>query len=629
VRTQTTVSSVRRAGGRFFFLRTKPGSNVAALTVRDANATERVLLDPLASSGPKGSHASIDSFEASPDGRFVAVNLGEGGGEVTRIQLIETATGVRRPDAVERVFGIFPVSWLPDASGFFYTQMADPATARQGSDPLLGMRVRFHRLGTSVTADPVVLGPGVSERIPIKPRETPVMRIPAGSQWAVALVEMTRPEIRLCVARVSDLAGTGTPWRCVADYDDQVEDFAIHEDDLYLLSSRNAPNRRILRVPLERPRVADANVLVPESAEQPLTGIATARDALYLTSIDRGRDRLARVSYGDTSARPLALPNASGALTLVASPANAGAIVSAEDLTHPGVWYEFEPHSERFHDVNLRGTTALDLSHLITESVDVPSFDGSLVPLRIARLDTLHNDSSHVALLVGYAAYGTLSRLPFAPPLITILRGGAIVANCGARGGGEKGNGWYLAGKGPNKRNGVRDFIACGEYLIAHGYTSRSRLVAQSGSMGGILLGGAITERPDLFAAVCIDVGVLNPLRILEGVNGASQIDEIGDPRTEQGFRALLAMDPYQHIRDGVRYPAVLLSIGLNDHRVSTWHTGKFAARLQAASASGKPVLIRLDEDAGHTPAALTRDQVAALAADRLAFLFGQLGGLR
>src|SRR5262249_25182642 len=152
---------------------------------------------------------------------------------------------------------------------------------------------------------------------------------------------------------------------------------------------------------------------------------------------------------------------------------------------------------------------------------------------------------------------------------------------------------------GPNKPKGIRDFIACAEFLVDKGYTSKNRLTATGTSMGGVLVGRAITERPDLFGSAILDVGMLNVLRVLHGANGANQIAEIGDPETKDGFTAILAMDAYQNIRSGTQYPAVLANVGLNDGRVPPWNSGKFAARLQTLNPS-KTVLLRAEEDAGH-----------------------------
>lgn len=620
---QSDVFRVRRAGDRLFFLRTSPGSSLPQLVVHEPDGAERVLVDAGAPA-TDGSHASIDNFAASADGRLVAVNRARGGAEITGVAVLESSTGTELPDRIDRIWGEFEVYWLPDGTGFFYTQMAEPSAA-PGADPMLGMRVRFHRLGTVPAEDPVVIAPDAGT-LPLDRHEFPWVRIPAGGDVMLAFASGARRESRLCIARLADVLRRNPSWQCVADYDDLVEDAVVHGDALFLLTTKDAPNGRVIRVPVGRPALDGATIVIPESVDRVITGIDAARDALYVTVMQRGSDRVLRLPWGDQAVQELPAPLPAPTLSVAASTDQAGVIVSAENWTQPRTWYAWDPAAGHMRDLGLRTGAVTDRRDVVVESVEARSHDGAMVPLSIVHAGDLARDGSSPTLLLGYAGYGFVMQPTFFPELLQWLDRGGIFATCGARGGGEKGRAWYVAGKGPNKGNGVRDFIACAEYLSANGYSQPARIAAAGQSMGGVLVGGAITERPDAFGAAVIGVGILNPVRILEGVNGANQVPELGDPRTEEGFRSLLAMDPYHRIRDGVDYPAVLLTIGLNDNRVSPWHTGKFAARLQAASTSGRPVLIRTDEDAGHMSQSLTREQQAAETADTFAFIAWQLG---
>jgi prolyl oligopeptidase len=205
------------------------------------------------------------------------------------------------------------------------------------------------------------------------------------------------------------------------------------------------------------------------------------------------------------------------------------------------------------------------------------------------------------------------------------LERGAIFAVCHVRGGGEYGNAWHMAGYKLTKPNTWRDLIGCAKYLIARKYTSHSKLGIIGGSAGGITIGRAITEHPDLFAAATAEVGVMNPLRAQAYANGIVNVPEFGSVDTQAGFEDLYAMDSYLHVRNGVPYPAVLLTTGMNDPRVAPWMPAKMAARLQAASSSGKPVLLRVNYEGGHGFGA-TRKQEEDVYADFLSFFFWQFG---
>jgi prolyl oligopeptidase len=213
----------------------------------------------------------------------------------------------------------------------------------------------------------------------------------------------------------------------------------------------------------------------------------------------------------------------------------------------------------------------------------------------------------------------------FDPVSLAWLERGGVLAFAHVRGGGDFGKEWHLAGQKATKPNTWKDFIACCEYLVQKGYTTPAKLAGQGGSAGGVLIGRAITDRPDLFAAALINVGCTDAIRFETTANGVPNIQEFGTVATRAGFEGLLEMSAYAHVKDGVKYPAVLLTHGINDPRVEPWQSAKMAARLQAATASDKPVLLRVDYDAGHGIGS-TKTQRQELRADEWAFLLWQMG---
>jgi prolyl oligopeptidase len=257
--------------------------------------------------------------------------------------------------------------------------------------------------------------------------------------------------------------------------------------------------------------------------------------------------------------------------------------------------------------------------------VKVKSHDGVEVPLSIICRKDIKLDGTNPTLLGGYGSYGFSESAYFDTTDLAWLERGGVLAVAHVRGGGEGGKEWHLAGQKLTKHNTWKDFIACAEYLIREKYTSPQKLAGQGGSAGGILIGRAITERPDLFAAALIDVGAVDTIRFETTINGPPNVPEFGSISTEDGFKGLLAMSPYQNVKDGTKYPAVLLCHGINDPRVDAWMSAKMCARLQAASASGKPVLFRVDYDAGHGIGS-TKTQRQQMKADQWAFLLWQMG---
>jgi prolyl oligopeptidase len=257
--------------------------------------------------------------------------------------------------------------------------------------------------------------------------------------------------------------------------------------------------------------------------------------------------------------------------------------------------------------------------------VHVPAKDGTLIPLSIIHKRGLKLDGNNPTLLTGYGSYGLPYPCAFSANMFSWYERGGVYAVAHIRGGGEYGKEWHLAGQMLNKHNTIEDFVACAEYLVEHGYTRPERLAGEGTSGGGIPSGGALVRRPDLWAVMVMRVAVTNTLRFELTENGPPNIQEFGSVTTEDGFKGLLITDSYTRVQDGVKYPAVLLTTGLNDPRVVTWQATKMAARLQAATTSGKPILLRVEFQAGHGLGS-TRQQVNEEFADRLAFLLEQMG---
>jgi prolyl oligopeptidase len=262
---------------------------------------------------------------------------------------------------------------------------------------------------------------------------------------------------------------------------------------------------------------------------------------------------------------------------------------------------------------------------LVATEVRVRSHDGATVPLSIVHRRDARLDGNNPTLLYGYGSYGITEEPTFAATRLAWLERGGVFAVANPRGSAVYGEDWYKAGYKTTKHNTWKDFIACAEYLVAQRYTTSARLGILGGSAGGILVGRAMTERPDLFGAVIAAVGALDMVRAETTANGVPNIPEFGTVKREDEFRGLLAMSSYHHVKDGTAYPAVMLTHGVNDPRVDVWHSSKMAARLLAATTSGKPVLLNLDYESGHGIGS-TKQQRQRDVTDRYAFLLWQAG---
>jgi prolyl oligopeptidase len=280
-------------------------------------------------------------------------------------------------------------------------------------------------------------------------------------------------------------------------------------------------------------------------------------------------------------------------------------VFTLQGWTVPRVAFRYGGARAALQDLKLGATAPAEYSNLEAEETTAKSADGTPVPLSIIHRKDSRPDRTAIAILEGYGGYGISEQPSFNPLLLEWVEAGHVFAVAHVRGGGEKGDRWRLGGRGASKERGIEDFIACAEALESVGWSKPGHVAAFGGSMGGVLVGGAITRAPAAFGAAIIQAGILNPSRLIAAANGANQFAEVGDPQTPEGLGMAAAMDPYQRIKDGTSYPPVLLIVGLNDHRVSTWQSGKFGARLQAASSTTRPIWFRTDGDMGHFSTAL------------------------
>ncbi|MFM7507072.1 MAG: prolyl oligopeptidase family serine peptidase, partial [Rubrivivax sp.] len=422
-------------------------------------------------------------------------------------------------------------------------------------------------------------------------------------------------------------------WRPLVAPEDGVVDFAYGGGVFYARTHRDAPRYRIVGAPIESFAAATAPTLVAASARV-LGMMVAARDALYFQSREGNALQLWKLPYGAAAAEPVALP-LQGHFALrqrggvwAAHGAIDGLLMPLEDWTHAPRWVEVSA-SGQVRDTGLQPPGPFDApADIQTTEVLVASHDGARVPLSIVHRRGQALDGRAPTLLQGYGAYGFTWEARFDASRLAWLEQGGVIAMANPRGSGIFGQAWYEAGRQATKPNTWRDMIACAQYLIAQGWASPATLAIEGGSAGGITSGRAATERPDLFAALVPRVGVLDMVRAELEPNGPPNIPEFGSHATEAGFRALLAMSTYHHIDPGVRYPAVLLTHGVNDPRVAVWHSSKTAARFAAAASTrrdGRPVLLRLDRDAGHGVGS-RRSQRDDERADIYAFLLWQMG---
>ena len=617
------VRRVERAG-RFVFLEKRPvGASTFRIYVREGDdGTERLLVDP--ETRRRGDVAyALNYWSPSPDGRRVVYGISASGSEQATIEIVATRTGRVLPDRIDRAQTGLP-SWLKDGSGFFFNRLAAGGTP--GSENFYKDSVCWlHRIGTDASRDIKVLARGQFDGVAVREIDFPVVVVQPGCTFVVGLlIGGVQRELTLFTNTLTAASRGAAGWKPVCTAADRVVSFTMRGTELFLLTEKDAPRGRVVQVKGSAPAFADAREVVAQGKGL-MRGLFAARDALYVQELDGGIGRLWKTLHrSDGIGVRVELPF-DGSLGFVsADPRYDGLIAITSSWVRPPEIVRVET-SALSVPTTWAAPSPIDVSPYTSEEVFATARDGTRVPLSIVYRKDTPRDGSAPALVDAYGAYSISSEPYFGARVIAWMEQGGIWATAHVRGGGEYGRAWHEAGKLATKPNTWRDLIDCAQYLIAERWTSAKRLAIRGGSAGGITVGRAMTERPDLFATVISAVGVSNALRAEFSQNGPPNIPEFGSVTEESGFRALYEMDATVHVEPGGKYPAVVLTTGLTDPRVNPWHAAKMAARLQAASSSGKPVLLRVDYQAGHGIGS-TRTQSDAETADVYAFALWQAG---
>lgn len=633
---QERVYALQIVNDVYYTLRLRRGAQQPKLYARTGiEGEDRLLIDPENLPGGNSGQLSIMWYRPSPDNRYVAFAVTAAGSEEPLLQVLDVTAGRLLPESTAFT-GFEPPDWTTDSRSFFYQFLQPSGPETPTASRFEGVQVRFHRLGRSFMEDAVVLGDGAEANgITLTRREMPHIVTGPGSPYAIAIISPgDERRVRAYAAPVTAAVDGTANWRPIAaDYSDDfigLSDWgelciALHADTLYWLSFRDAPLGRILGLDLSEPSSQPFTVV--EQGALPLSHVYAGFDAIYWRASDAGIFQAYRLPL-TIGAQPekLQLPYPANITTIVTDLQGPAAVLDASSWRRSSQYLAADVRSTACTVSGLQPLGPFDMADdLMVTGVQVPSWDGTPVPLSIVHQKDLRLDGSHPALLFGYGAYGVSMAPSFDPLLRAYYDRGMVLAVCHARGGGELGEAWHRAGFQATKPNTWKDFIACAEYLIANGFTSTKRLAGSGTSAGGILIGRAIQERPELFVAAHALVPVTDLLRMETTENGPPNIREFGSVKTEAGFRALLEMSPYANVIDGTDYPALLVTTGLNDRRVEPWMAAKFVARMQAATASGKPVLLYVARDAGHGFGTSQDDRIGRFA-DQAAFILWQTG---
>jgi prolyl oligopeptidase len=623
------VGMPEREAGRLFFLRNTGLQNQSVLYWQEGEGGEaRVLLDPntLSDDGT----VALGEWSVSEDGRLLAYALSEAGSDIQRVQVKAIDTGEERADVVRWV-KFSGLRWAKDGSGFHYSGFGEPREGEQaGAAKLAHLKtvsefhtLFFHRLGTPQSEDTVVFARPDDGEMLVRGGVTRdgrylVLWSGKGHKNALALKDLERPE-------------AGVIW--LAPKDDAIYGWVGNVGtQVWLMTNKDAPKSRIVRVNVERPE-QEHWVTVVEEAKDSLEDATMAGGVLLLTYLVDAQSKVEQRGLDGTLIREVELPGIGVAGVGGGRPEDTDVFFSFTNYTTPGTVYRLELETgatEVWRGPKLQ----FDPTAYETEQVFCTSKDGTRVPLFVTAKKGLQRDGTAPALLYGYGGFGVSLGPAYSSSRLAWLEMGGVYAEAILRGGGEYGEAWHEAGTKTRKQNVFDDFIACAEFLIGNQYTSARKLAINGGSNGGLLVAACAMQRPELFGAALAQVGVLDMLRFDQFTIGYAWKPDYGSPgENEEEFRAILAYSPLHNVEAGVRYPPMMITTGDHDDRVFPAHSFKFAAAMQAAAmeaAGGEtggaaPVLIRVETRAGHGGGMPLSKQLD-VTADMYGFLVKELG---
>ena len=597
-----TYGGFQLQGGRLFYKKTLGGENVGKLFVREGwSGVERLAFDTTAYKSDvvkTGATTTLEGFSPSWDGKYVALSLSAGGAEYSEIRVLDLARKSLLPESVYPAGGV--LGWLPGGRAFTYDACNE--TDIKSPSIELNRHTRLHKVGTPFATDTVVFGNENNPELRLTPKEFAGAAVDERTpRFVFAWASTVENELKVYTAPAADLGHKKLAWTSLAQPSDNIVrglEFC-GGDFVCAVTHTGAPHYKVVRTSVHHPDWAHAETIIPEAADS-IQSLTRSKNFLLVVYSNGVVGRIARYDLAKKTATDVPLPASGDVSVSCPDTGSDRCIVFIEGWTSPKTLYDFDAGRNTMQkSVFNSDVTYPGFDRLVTDEVEVPGHDGTMIPLSIVHEKGLAMDGTSSCILDGYGAYG-ISYTPWFRLFQSTALHGVVLAFAHPRGGSEKGEAWYRAGYKTTKPNTWKDFISSAEYLVQKGYTSKEKLAGTGTSAGGILISRAITERPDLFAAAVCNVGVANATRAEFSPNGPVNTPEFGTVTDPAEAAALLEMDGVQHVQPGVKYPAVLGVSGWNDPRVAPWETGKFIAALQVASVSGRPTLLKVNYDNGH-----------------------------
>lgn len=585
-------------GDKIFYLKLAKNENLYKIWMRGlADDAEELLFDPES----YGKGAQIMDFFPSNNGKLLAVKLAYAGNEICELRILDVETKKLLSDSIGPVLNRLPVVFISNDKEIIYTKTNERDI--NNGDPLKNQDVFLHLIGSPVTDDKVLFSRENYAQLGVLPEQIPLMFVSGDNKYLFLRISSVKSDRLIYYADYNQLQNEIINWKPLIIPDDEITQWVAVGDRLFFLTHKNAPNFKIGVTSMITPDFENATIIVAETTDVIQSMLSTKHFLIY-SKLEGTNVSMFQIDFKTLSTEKLPLPQGINWGYALNECQDDKLIIYNSSWLSPYLVFEFEAAKKelvksKWFDIS--GSFPDYNKDYVAKDVEVESYDGVMVPLTILYPKNMKFDGTAPCYITGYGGYGRSVYPEFIDNMKKIfLEQGCCVAIAHVRGGGEKGEEWHKAGMKSNKQNSWKDFIACTEYLIAQKYTSPQFIIAEGMSMGGLLIGRALTERPDLYSVVIDEVGLTNVLRMETTPNGDNQIPELGSVKVEEDIKSLIEMDAQSKVVEGTKYPAVFVRMGMNDLRVAPWMPAKFAAALQNSTTSGKPVLLYVNYNEGH-----------------------------
>lgn len=613
------------SNGKYFFTKTTDDDQIAKLYYKKTLQEDEVLLyDPREFSPHK--EFRINYIRPDWTGDQIVISLSKKGEEASDIIVFDVNKKEVLPGVITHCTpSIGGIEWLSDNSGFIYMHV--PIIDPNDKEYWLNGKAVVYKIGSDPKKLLDVFSKESNPGISLNPEDFPlVYNQDKNDDYVFAVVGGSSSYYDVYMKKEVDLFSRNKPWEPLYKQSDMVKSFKKWDDKLVFMSSKNAPNFQICLTSIENPDFENPEVLVSEKSNELITYFVVTDDGIYYTTIKNGVEgKLYRLK--DSVIKEIPLPKPAGNISVQSKGIDNKVIrVTTLGYLNPVTNYFYDLSNHTFELENFIPTgDYTDFKDFTVEHIEIPSHDGVLIPVSIIKNKNTLKNGKNPTLFYGYGAYGGTGGAFFNPSFLTWIVEGGVLVIAHVRGGGQKGDAWHKAGFKTTKPNTWKDMIAATEYIINDGYTSPEKTAIWGSSAGGIMAGRAITERPDLYKAALLWSPALNMLRCEIQPNGQNSIKEFGTVEIKEEFEALLEMDSYHHIQQGVKYPATLVTGGMKDGRVVIWDPAKFVAKLQANNGSDNPILFAVSFEDGHGGISNNNLERYKRYADSFSFLFWQL----